>query len=103
MVKVISLPYIFQVLYVLCFTRISDERLQDHWSSGLEHLGNFLQCGNCQSVLIRQKMLTKRNDPKISDRGLGKQCRPRSDCSSLIRVFTVCYSICMFLTKYLQV
>ena len=37
MVKVISLPYIFQVLYVLCFTwprHIAGERLQDHWSSG---------------------------------------------------------------------
>ena len=36
MVKVISLPYIFQVLYVLCFTnvKISGERLQDQWSSG---------------------------------------------------------------------
>ena len=36
-VKVISLPYIFQVLYVLCFTNvnISGERLQDQWSSGL--------------------------------------------------------------------
>ena len=36
-VKVISLPYIFQVLYVLCFTnvKISGERLQDQWSSGL--------------------------------------------------------------------
>ena len=35
-VKVISLPYIFQVLYVLCFTRpTSGERLQDHWAFGL--------------------------------------------------------------------
>ena len=34
-VKVISLPYIFQVLYVLCFT---GERLQDHWSSGFSTL-----------------------------------------------------------------
>ena len=36
-VKVISLPNIFQVLYVLCFrwAKISGERLQDHWSSGL--------------------------------------------------------------------
>ena len=33
--------------------------------------------------------------------GLGKQCRPRSDCSSI--VFTVCYSICLFLTKYTKV
>ena len=30
------LPYIFQVLYVLCLTMpTSGERLQDHWSSGL--------------------------------------------------------------------
>ena len=31
-----TLPYIFQVLYVLCFTnvKISGERLQDQWSSG---------------------------------------------------------------------
>ena len=37
MVKVISLPFIFQVLYVLCFTnvKILGERLQDQWSSGL--------------------------------------------------------------------
>ena len=39
-VKVISLPYIFQVLYVLCFTnvKISCERLQDQWFSGF-HIG----------------------------------------------------------------
>ena len=38
-VKVISLPYIFQVLYVLCFTnvKISGERLQDQWSSCFKH------------------------------------------------------------------
>ena len=43
-VKVISLPYIFQVLYVLCFTRvkISGERLQDQWSSGFSMLANEL-------------------------------------------------------------
>ena len=38
--------------------------------------------------------------------GLGKQCRPRSDRSSrssLIRVFTVCYSICIFLSKFPKV
>ena len=37
-VKVISLPYIFQVLYVLYLTniKISGERLQDQWSSDLE-------------------------------------------------------------------
>ena len=35
-VKVISLPYIFQVLYVLCFTRprYQVSVLHDHWSSG---------------------------------------------------------------------
>ena len=38
--------------------------------------------------------------------GLGKQCRPRSNCSSgpsrssLIRVYTVCHSIGMFWTHY---
>ena len=47
-VKLISLPCIFQVLYVLCFTgtryhwhKISGERLQDHWSSGLYLAFNF--------------------------------------------------------------
>ena len=36
-VKVISLPYIFHVLYVLCFTRprYQVSVLQDHWSSGI--------------------------------------------------------------------
>ena len=36
-VKVISFPFIFQVLYVLCFTnvKISGERLQDQLSSGI--------------------------------------------------------------------
>ena len=35
------------------------------------------------------------DDPKLSDRKVGKQCRPRSDCSgrSLIWVFTVCHGI----------
>ena len=35
--------------------------------------------------------------------GLCKQCRPRSDCSqrsSLIRVFTVCYTICILWTWF---
>ena len=31
--------------------------------------------------------------------GLGKQCRPRSDCS-LIRVYTVCSSLCIFWMHY---
>ena len=38
--------------------------------------------------------------------GLSKQCRPRSDCSSwssLIRVFSVCYSVCIFWTQYCTV
>ena len=49
----------------------------------------------------------------IGQIGLGKQCRSRSDCFkkavwsgsgiSLIRVFTVCYSICIILTKYQKV
>ena len=52
------------------------------------------------------------NDTKFLDHqvfrqtGLGKRCRPRSDCSSrssLTRVFTVRYSICIFLTKYSKV
>ena len=50
-VKVISLPYIFLVVYVLCFTRIykiSGERLQDHWSSGLCML---------QLIVITQQLL----------------------------------------------
>ena len=36
-VKVISLPYIFEgfVCFVLYLDKISGERLQDHWSSGL--------------------------------------------------------------------
>ena len=36
-VKVISLPYIFPgfVCFVLYLAKISGERLQDHWSSGL--------------------------------------------------------------------
>ena len=39
-VKVISLPYIFQVL---CFTnvKISGERLQDQWSSGYTYFKNI--------------------------------------------------------------
>ena len=43
-VKVISLPYIFQVLYVLCFTnvKISGERFQDQWSSGLSSVESFV-------------------------------------------------------------
>ena len=44
------------------------------------------------------------NVPRFPD-GLvvGTQCRPRSDClwrSSLIRVYTVCHSICTFWTHY---
>ena len=31
---------------------------------------------------------------------LGKQCRPRSDCSSLIRGYTVCHSVCIVWTHY---
>ena len=37
---------------------------------------------------------------------LGKQCRPRSDCfwrSSLIRVSTVCHSVCIVWTHYSMV
>ena len=47
------------------------------------------------------------NDPKfLGQIGLGEQYRHRSDCScrsSLIRVFTVCSSIGIFLAKYLKV
>ena len=37
MVKVIFLPYIFPgfVCFVLYWAKISGERLQDHWSSGM--------------------------------------------------------------------
>ena len=41
-----------------------------------------------------------RNDPKFSDKGLCKQCRPRSDRSSLIRVYTICHSIYTFWTIF---
>ena len=43
-VKVISLPYIFPgfVCFVLYLAKISGERLQDHWSSGLAHLSRRL-------------------------------------------------------------
>ena len=46
-----------------------------------------------------------RNDPKFSDRYVwanGADPDQPAPLSSLIRVFTVCYSICIFLTKYLQ-
>ena len=41
---VVSLTYIFQVLYVLCFflDKISGELLQDHWSSGITCTSNIL-------------------------------------------------------------
>ena len=46
-----------------------------------------------------------RNDPKFGQICLGKQCRPRSDCSrsSLIRFYTVCHSICIVWTHYSMV
>ena len=57
-----------------------------------------------------------RNDPKFLDRYAransadpvcpGKQCGPRSDCSkrsSLIRVYTVCNSLCIVWTHYSMV
>ena len=47
-----------------------------------------------------------RNDSKVSDTGLGKQCRHRSDCcgrSSLIKVYTVCKSVCIIWTNYSMV
>ena len=33
--KIYFLPYIFQVLYVLCFNRPRSQVSHDHWSSGL--------------------------------------------------------------------
>ena len=47
------------------------------------------------------------NVPRFPDGWVvGTQCRPRSDCSwrsSLIRVYTVCHSICTFWTHYAKV
>ena len=43
-----------------------------------------------------------RNDPKFSDRLIWANSADPVR-SSLIRVFTVCYSICIFLTKYPKV
>ena len=59
MVKVISLPYIFQVF--LCFVpryqaKISGERLQDHWSSGLVFL-LYHACITEQILTPRMKSL----------------------------------------------
>ena len=57
MVKVISLPYIFQVLYVLCFTwprHIAGERLQDHWSSGYKLA---MTCLNCSFIKKKRRTL----------------------------------------------
>ena len=38
----------------------------------------------------------------LKQTSLGKQCRPSSDCSSVIRVCTVCHSLCMFWTSMLK-
>ena len=43
-----------------------------------------------------------RNGPVFGQICLGKQCRPRSDCSS-IRVYTVCHSVCIVWTHYSMV
>ena len=55
-VKDISLPYIFQVLYVLCFTC---ERLQDHWSSGYKeyHENNLTDSNKVLQVLAIRTLL----------------------------------------------
>ena len=47
-VKVISLPYIFSgfVGFVLYLDKISGERLQDHWSSGIISLLQFILVKN---------------------------------------------------------
>ena len=58
-VKVISLPYIFKVLYVLCFTGpryqvgVYRTNLQDHWSSGFQVFpsNRLAEEGNMQSDL----------------------------------------------------
>ena len=42
------------------------------------------------------------NDPKFLYRQVEANCA-HTDQTSLIRAFTVCYSICIFLTKYLKV
>ena len=34
----------------------------------------------------------------IGTNTLGKQCRSRPDCCILIRVYTVCHSVCIFWT-----
>ena len=60
-------------------------------------------------VMQRLKYRTlHRNDPKFSDirTGLGKQCRPRSECSkksSLIKAYFVCQSVCSCWTHYSMV
>ena len=52
---------------------------------------------------ILETILKYHDDPKFLDKiGLGKQCRPRSDCSS-ISVYTVCHSVCIFWTHYSMV
>ena len=42
-------------------------------------------------------------DPEFSDRQVRANCRPRSNCSSsssVVRVYTVCHSGCLFWTHY---
>ena len=63
-----------------------------------------LPAGISQNTLPQGRDLRNRKVPKFSDgMDCGQTvCRPRSDCSrsSLIRVYTVCHSICIFWTHY---
>ena len=68
-----------------------------------------VRSGSSGLVIIKTKPATfnylnicYQNEPRLLI-GLGKQCRPRSDCSSkssLIRVYTVCSSVYIFLKHY---
>ena len=60
----------------------------------------YLYQGSCRVQNI--SLLQYSNDPKFLDIGLGKQCKPRSDCSS-IRVYTDWHSVCTFCTYYSMV
>ena len=61
----------------------------------------------CHFVGFIMRRLKYLHDPKYSDRQIwaNSACRPRSDCSlsSLIRVYTVCHSVCIFWTLYCMV
>ena len=49
---------------------------------------------------IEMKIILYHNDPKFLDKQVLANSADPDQRSSLIRVFTVCYSICIFLTKY---